>query len=85
MKIRMCAHVCVYGGRGILGRHRILSKFNIQTKAKILVSNFYFSSPKKLLDSYFFVNHSNKLPSLQGLVISTNVLATIDLFHLQHK
>lgn len=60
-------------------RFRILSIFNIQTKTKILVSNFICVTLKKLPESYFFVNHCSKWPSTQVLVDSTNVLAIIDL------
>lgn len=47
MKIRTCAGVCT-GEEEYVGRYRILSKFNIQTKAKILVPNFYFSYPREI-------------------------------------
>lgn len=51
--LRKSRIVCVLAGTCMgedeyVGRHRILSKFNSQTKAKIVVSNFYFSYPKEI-------------------------------------
>lgn len=80
----VCVLLCVYGEEEY-GEDIEFAKFNTQTKAEILVSNFYFSYPKKLLDGYYFIHHGNKLPPLHSLVVSTNVLATVDLFHLWHK